>query len=68
MRKKLFQGLLSLIVFALPLLLPAIVYAAIPQVAAGQSHTVGLKSVGTVVAVGWNEYGQCDIESWTDIR
>jgi hypothetical protein len=25
------------------------------------------KSDGTVVAVGWNEYGQCDVGSWTDI-
>jgi alpha-tubulin suppressor-like RCC1 family protein len=26
-------------------------------IAAGRRHTVGLKSDGTVVAVGWNEYG-----------
>ena len=31
------------------------------------SHTVGLKSDGTVVAVGLNNYGQCDVEGWTDI-
>jgi hypothetical protein len=37
------------------------------QVAAGYSHTVGLKSDGTVVAVGDNEYGQCDVGNWTDI-
>jgi alpha-tubulin suppressor-like RCC1 family protein len=36
------------------------------QVAAGL-HTVGLKSDGTVVAVGDNEYGQCDVGNWTDI-
>ena len=30
-------------------------------------HTVGLKSNGTVVAAGDNEYGQCDISTWTDI-
>lgn len=29
-------------------------------VAAGYLHTVGLKSDGTVVAVGHNEYGQCE--------
>ena len=29
------------------------------QVAAGEWHTVGLKSDGTVVAVGSNIYGQC---------
>jgi hypothetical protein len=28
---------------------------------------VGLKSDGTVVAVGNNAYGQCDVEDWTDI-
>jgi hypothetical protein len=28
---------------------------------------VGLKSDGTVVAVGNNYYGQCDVSSWTDI-
>ena len=36
-------------------------------VAAGRSHTVGLRSDGTVVAVGWNEYGQCEVGGWTDI-
>jgi len=37
------------------------------QVAAGEDYTVGLKSDGTVVAVGWNEYGQCDVDNWTHI-
>ena len=36
-------------------------------VSAGGSHTIGLKSDGTVVAVGYNEYGQCDLSNWTDI-
>ena len=36
-------------------------------VSAGDFHTVGLKSDGTVVAVGDNEGGQCDIDGWTDI-
>ena len=30
-------------------------------------HTVGLKSDGTVVAVGRNYSGQCDVSKWTDI-
>ena len=30
-------------------------------------HTVALKTDGTVVAVGDNEYGQCDVSEWTDI-
>ena len=42
-----------------------------PMVAAGGDeyggHMVGLKSDGTVIAVGDNEYGQCDIGGWTDI-
>ena len=36
-------------------------------VSAGGYHTVGLKSDGTVVAVGHNGYGRCDVEGWTDI-
>ena len=30
-------------------------------------HTVGLKKDGTVVAVGWSYYGQCNVEDWRDI-
>jgi alpha-tubulin suppressor-like RCC1 family protein len=37
------------------------------QVAAGVGHTAGLESDGTVVAVGYNEYGCCNIGGWTDI-
>jgi len=37
------------------------------QVAAGREHTVGLKSDGTVVAVGNNWAGQLNVASWTDI-
>ena len=36
-------------------------------VSAGENHTVGLKSDGTVVAVGSNYFGQCDVADWTDI-
>ena len=36
-------------------------------VSVGGYHTVGLKSDGTVVAVGNNEYGQRDVLDWTDI-
>ena len=36
-------------------------------VSAGGSHTVGLKADGTVVAVGYNDNGQCDVDGWTDI-
>ncbi len=38
------------------------------QVAAGGYHTVGLKEDGTVVTVGDNSEGQCDVGGWTDIK
>jgi alpha-tubulin suppressor-like RCC1 family protein len=39
----------------------------VPMVAGGAWHTLGLKSDGTVVAVGYNSYGQCNVDNWTDI-
>ena len=36
-------------------------------VSVGQKHTVGLKADGTVVAVGRNTDGQCDVQDWQDI-
>ena len=36
-------------------------------VSTGEWHTVGLKADGTVVAVGSNGKGQCDVSNWTDI-
>ena len=36
-------------------------------ISAGNSHTVGLKADGTVVAVGDNDDGQCDVSDWSDI-
>ena len=37
------------------------------RVAAGYRHTVGLRADGTVVAAGNDSFGQCDVESWTDV-
>ena len=37
------------------------------MIAAGGTHTVGLKKDGTVVAVGLNSEGQCDVSEWRDI-
>ena len=39
----------------------------IVQVAAGYGNTVGLKSDGTVVAVGYNDDNQLNVSSWMDI-
>ena len=36
-------------------------------ISAGASHTVGLHSDGTVVAVGPDKYKQCDTDNWSDI-
>ena len=38
------------------------------MVSAGGYHTVGLRSDGTVVAVGYNTYGQCNVGGWTGIN
>lgn len=39
----------------------------IVDIIATQTHAVGLKSDGTVVAVGENDAGQCNVEDWTNI-
>jgi alpha-tubulin suppressor-like RCC1 family protein len=36
--------------------------------AAGRRHTVGLKSDGTVTAVGDNKYDQCNVSGWHGIQ
>jgi alpha-tubulin suppressor-like RCC1 family protein len=36
-------------------------------VGAGWVHTIGLKSSGTVLATGSNNYGQCNVSGWADI-
>ena len=37
------------------------------SLAAGYDHTVGLKSDGSVVAVGSSYSGKCNVDGWTDI-
>ena len=37
-------------------------------IAAGRRHTVGLKSDGTVIATGDNDYGQSGVSGWIDIQ
>ena len=39
----------------------------IVAISAGDDHTVGLKSDGTVVAVGSNNSGKCRVEDWQNI-
>ena len=36
-------------------------------ISAGGSHTIGLKSDGTVFATGLNDDGQCDVSGWKNI-
>ncbi len=36
-------------------------------IAAGAFHTVVLLEDGTVMAIGSNEYGQCDVEDWDNV-
>src|SRR3954467_2232298 len=36
-------------------------------IAAGRRHTIGLKSDGSVIAVGDNKNGQCNVSGWLDI-
>jgi len=33
----------------------------------GGGFTLGLRADGTVLAAGWNDYGQCDVSSWRDV-
>lgn len=37
------------------------------SITAGYRHSVGLKSDGTVVAVGRNNDGQCNVSEWHNI-
>ena len=37
------------------------------DVAVGSNHLVGLKNDGTVIAAGYNSYGETDVSSWGEI-
>ena len=37
------------------------------HIVAGSACTIGVKSDGSVIAVGDNDYGQCDVKDWEDI-
>ena len=68
-RKILLPALLSIsLVFSLILTASVMAQEQVtPMVAAGNDYTVGLKANGTVVAVGENEAGQCDVDGWRGI-
>ena len=38
------------------------------MVAAGDWHIISLRDDGTVLAAGNNDYGQCDVNGWTDVE
>lgn len=40
----------------------------IVAVAAGSTHTLGLRADGTVTATGNDENGQCDVSGWGRLR
>ena len=42
-------------------------YGAITAITAGRGYTVGLRKDGTVVAVGLNDNGQCDLGDWKNV-
>ncbi len=42
-------------------------FGVVGQIIIKEGHTVGLKFDGTVVAVGSNDNGQCNVSGWTDI-
>lgn len=39
----------------------------IEKISSGYRHIVGLTKKGKVVAVGENQYGQCNVDAWTDV-
>lgn len=46
---------------------PVVIRREYIQVDGGLDHTVVLYNDGTVEAIGSNNYGQCDVEGWSDI-
>lgn len=59
--------LLLLIFFSLSMTISNQTIAATkPQVDSGRYHSVGLKSTGSLLAVGGNSLGQCNVTHWGD--
>ena len=75
-RDKLIERIAELVPPSVPLVRKTPVIVTPPSVwtpprktlSAGYNHTVGLRKDGTVVAVGANEYGQCNVSDWRDIQ
>ena len=67
-KKRWCRGARIIVLVAALLLMPWLhAGAAEPQVAAGQNHAVGLRSNGTVVAIGDNSDSQTDVGAWSNI-
>ena len=43
-------------------------FTGIVEIVANGYQSIGLKSDGTVVATGNNDYGQCDVSTWKNIK
>ena len=44
--------------------LPQLLASTTPEVSAGDVHSVGLNSNGSLVAVGLNQWGECNVTEW----
>jgi alpha-tubulin suppressor-like RCC1 family protein len=40
----------------------------VATIAVGDSHIVGLNQNGTVISIGYNNYGQLNVTSWRNIK
>ncbi|MDA3790497.1 MAG: MopE-related protein [Desulfobacula sp.] len=65
-KKKLF--LKALVLYTVVFFMTVSMCAGKAQIAAGDAHSVGLMIDGSVLAIGDNRDGQCDVSSWKNIE